>query len=80
MGRYDPRGSRYAAIVACHSEHAEVYGRVSGRKSLCTGSGLKWLREAGMRCMEVGAVARIGMFLWGGVDDTIQEKNMNIGM
>lgn len=33
-----------------------------------------------MRCMEVGAVARIGMFLWGGVDDTIQEKNTKIGM
>ncbi len=33
-----------------------------------------------MRYAEVGSVARIGMFLWGGVDDTIQEKNMKIGM
>jgi len=44
--------------------------------------GVAWmgLREAIMRYAEVGSVARIGMFLWGGVDDTIQEKNMKIGM
>ena len=42
MGQYDPRGSMYAvSLLACHSEHAEVYGKMSGRKSLCTGSGLK---------------------------------------
>ena len=42
MGRYDPRGSRYAATVDLpHGERAEVYGKMSGRKSLCMGSGLK---------------------------------------
>jgi len=44
------------------------------QKRWCTG------HELSMMNAEVGAVTRIGMFLWGGVDDTIQEKNMKIGM
>ena len=28
-------------LLACHSEYSEVYGKMSGRKSLCSGSGLK---------------------------------------
>ena len=48
MGRYGPCGSRMLqSLLACHREHAEVCGTMSGRRSLCAGSGLKGFGDFG---------------------------------
>ena len=41
MGRYELHKGVIVSLLAYYSEHVGAQGMMSGRKSLCTGSGLK---------------------------------------
>jgi len=41
MRRYELREGVIVSLLTCYSEHVGAHGKMSGRKSLCTGSGLK---------------------------------------
>ena len=51
-----------AAIITCHSEHADVYSMMCGRKSLCTGSGLKGFGD--FVNLHDGGVPEVGLVVW----------------
>ena len=41
MGGYELHGGVMVSLLTYYSEHVGAYSKMSGRKSLCTGSGLK---------------------------------------
>ena len=41
MRRYELHEGVIVSLLAYYSEHVGAHGKMSGRKSLCTGSGLK---------------------------------------
>jgi hypothetical protein len=41
MGRYKLQDGVIVSLLTYYSEHVGAHGKMSGRKSLCTGSGLK---------------------------------------
>ena len=41
MGRYELYDGVIVSLLTYYSEHVGAHGTMSGRKSLCTGSGLK---------------------------------------
>ena len=41
MRRYELHGGVMVSLLTYYSEHVGAHGTMSGRKSLCTGSGLK---------------------------------------
>ena len=41
MGRYELQDGVIVSLLTYYSEHVGAYSKMDGRKSLCTGSGLK---------------------------------------